>query len=617
MLAFSVLAVRLGYLQILRFDHFTTLAESQRIRISALVPARGSLFATERDGEHLILLATTRLVPSAYAVPRDIRDLERTAETLADIVLHYEKRAEERRLELLLETGQMRKEEVEERQREERRRPPAEQLEGQDRRRLELKNDFLRRFGNPTDPYEPILTGGERLDGEASAALKSASLPGISFRDIPLRSYPERTLAAQVLGFIREGRTGARGEYGIEAALDGLLRGEAGLASAERDVAGRLISVGETSLIPPEHGADVILTIDRVLQTLAEEIADQGRERYKAERAQVAILEPDTGAILAMASSPTFDPNHPRAIRDVAVYENPFVSDLFEPGSVFKPLIMTAALEEGRVDPDTTMEDRGPVRVGPYTIDTYDGKHRGTITMTEILEHSNNVGMVWVAQRVGAEKLYQHLRRLGIGDRTGIPLPSEAAALPPPPDQWGDTRLATVGFGQGIVVTSLQVLAANAALVNGGRLIQPTLIREVRYPDGRVEAWKPKVIRQAIHPETSTKLRAMLVSVVEKGVARAARVPGHYVGGKTGTAQVVDPETGRYFPEKKIISFIGFAPADNPAFIAMVKLDNPGGLSFAAGTAAPLFSELARRTLEYLRVPPSRPAVEDPLRMRR
>ncbi|TSC71901.1 MAG: cell division protein FtsI (penicillin-binding protein 3) [Parcubacteria group bacterium Gr01-1014_38] len=612
--AFAVLAARLAYLQVLRSEYFLQLAEAQRVRRGALFPARGSLFLAEPGSEQEIAVATTRFIPSAYIVPSEVRDLKRTAEVLAEILRRYEVRAERQRQDLLVATGQVTKEEVEAQRAADERRSPEEKLAAENQRQQDLTNDFLRRLGNPNDPYEPILPGGEQLDAEAIAELQSANLLGVAFREVPERAYPEGTLAAHLLGFVRHTGLVTRGEYGIEKGLDGLLRGTTGFRAIEQDVSGRLISLGESAFTPVEHGADVVLTLDRVLQTVAEDIAKAGRERFDADRAQVIMMDPNTGALLALAAYPTFDPNAPNAIRDVQTFKNPAVSDLFEPGSVFKPLVMAAALEHGVAEPNTTTEDRGPVRIPPYTINTYDGKHHGTITMTQVLEHSNNIGMVWVALQVGPERLYQFLRRIGIGERAGVPLADEALGQLPLPETWGDTRTATVGFGQGIVVTPLQMLVANAALINGGRLLEPSLVREVRHPGGRVEKTEPKVIRQVIRPETSTKLRAMLVSVVEKGVAGLARVPGYYVGGKTGTAQVVDPSTGRYSAEDKVISFIGFAPADQPAFIAMIKLDNPAGLSLASGTAAPLFSQLAKRALEYLRVPPSRPVVSDPLR---
>lgn len=611
--AFAVIATRVAYLQVLRSETFLELAETQRIRRGALFPTRGSVFLVDAGTDQEIAVATTHLVPSAYVVPRDIHDLKRMTEVLAEVVQRYQTRAEQRRQDLLVATGQMTAEERDAQRAAEEGRTLEEKFVSQDARRQERINEFLRRLGNPNDPYEPILSGNEELDPEAIAELQSANLPGIAFREVAERAYPEGTLAAHLMGFVRESGLLMRGEYGIEEGLDGLLRGATGFRATEQDTSGRLISVGESAFTPVEHGADVVLTIDRILQTIAEETARKGYERFDAERAQVVVMDPNTGRLLALAAYPTFDPNAPNAIRDVQTFSNPIVSDLFEPGSVFKPLIMGAALEHGLVEPETTMQDAGPVHIPPFTINTYDGKHHGTVSMIEILEQSNNIGMVWVALKVGPERLYQFLRRIGIGERMGITLADEALGQLPLPESWGDTRTATVGFGQGIVVTPLQALVANAALINGGRLLQPTLIREIRHPDGRVENIEPKVIRQVVRSETSTKIRAMLVSVVEKGVAGLARVKGYYVGGKTGTAQVADPETGKYSTEKKIISFIGFGPADNPAFIAMVKLDNPAGLSLASGTAAPLFSEFAKRALEYLRIPPSRPTGSDPL----
>lgn len=614
--SFLIIGARLAYLQLLHSETYTRLAETQRIRRSTLFPARGALYLSEQGSVRPALVATTRLAPTAYVVPREIRDLEQVVTAVADVVLRYEARATVRRDALLVRTGQLSEKDAEARRTVRDAGLPEERAAAEDRRREELKNDFKRRFGNRTDPYEPILPGGDRLDDGATAELQNRQLVGVAFRDVAERAYPEGSLAAHVLGFVRVTGAASRGEYGVEAGLDGTLRGISGFREAERDVVGRIISVGEDAFTPVENGADVVLTIDRVLQTIAEDIAREGRERFDAERTQVVIMDPNTGAVQALAASPSFDPNTPSAITDVGVFQNPVVADLFEPGSILKPVVMAAALEEKLVTPDTTVVDSGPLRIGPYTINTFDGKHPGVLTMTQVLEQSNNIGMVRVAQKIGAERLYQFLRRVGVGDRTGVPLAGEAAASLPVPDTWGETRTATIGFGQGLVTTPLNALVANAALVNGGRLLEPYLVREVRYPDGTTETVKPNVIRQVVRPEVSSTLRAMLASVVEKGVAQRAKVPGYYVGGKTGTAQVVDQETGRYSPDKKIISFIGFAPAENPVFIAMVKLDNPAGLSFASGTAAPLFSQLAKRALEYLRVPPDRLQVADPLHRR-
>ena len=613
-LTFLGVLLRLGYLQVLQVGKYAALAESQRTRTADLLPYRGTIALSEAGSGRLFPIATTRQSVTAFAVPRDVRDLDRTVERLADILLRYESREGERLERLLVSTGQLTPKEFEERQRERERETAAMREKAAEQRRLDLTNDLKRRLGNPLDPYEPLTASFQRLDEETIAELKSAHLPGIDFREFPDRFYPEGSLAAHVLGFVRGSGIDTVGEYGIEGALNDALQGQTGFLSSERDVIGRWISVGGTDLRPAQDGADVVLTIDRVVQTVAESVAKDGRERFRAERATVIVMDPFTGEITALANYPTFDPNFIGDLRNVDVLRNAAVSDLFEPGSVFKPLVMATALDLGLVTPQTTMEDRGPLRIGRFTIDTYDGKHHGTITMTEILEQSNNIGMVWVAQRIGKERLFAGLRRFGIGDRTGVPLAGEASQTLPKPDSWAQTRVATIGFGQGVVTTPLQILVANAALVNGGKLLEPHIVKEIRYPGGRVETEERRVVREVIAPETATRISAMMTSVVEKGVAQLAKVKGYYVGGKTGTAQVVDPETGKYSRDRKIISFIGFVPAEQPKFIVLVKLDNPAGLSLASGTAAPMFQDLAERLLDYYRVPPSRKTVEDPLK---
>ena len=611
---FAGIILRLGYLQVLQARTYAALAESQRTRTADLLPRRGMIALAEEGNDRLFPIATTRKVFTAFAVPREIRDLDRTIESLVDILLQYEKREEARRERLLVNTGQMTAKEAKERREEQAKIPPEEREKQEEQRRLDLANDLKRRLGNPLDPYEPLAASFQKLDEETIAQLRSANLQGIVLREVSERYYPEGMLAAHVLGFVRGVGIDAVGEYGIEGGLQNILQGRLGFLESERDVVGRWISVGGTDLRPAQDGANVVLTVDRVVQTIAEDIAKDGRERFQAERATVIVMDPFTGDITALANYPTFDPNRFADIRNVDVLRNSAVSDLFEPGSVFKPLIMAIAMDAGLVTPQTTTEDRGRITIGKFTIDTYDGKHHGTITMTQVLEQSNNIGMVWVARQSGPERLYTALRRFGTGDRTGVPLAGEAAQALSVPSSWSPTRVATIGFGHGVAVTPLQILVANAALVNGGKLLEPHIVKEIQYPDGRVEKEERRVIRQVVAPETATRISAMLTSVVEKGVAQLAKVNGYYVGGKTGTAQVVDPKTGRYSPDQKIISFIGFAPAEKPKFIVLVKLDNPAGLSLASGTAAPMFRDLAERLLDYYRIPPSRETVEDPLR---
>jgi len=603
---FFSLLLRLGYLQIFQYGKYSALAESQRTRTDDLLPRRGKILFSDKDGNSSVVSAT-REAESAFLEPRAVKDVDYMVDKLSDILWRFKQRETERREKLLDDTGQYSLEEIEERKKEKSTVSPEDLKNKEEQAINNLKNDLQRKLADPKDPYEPMISSYEKFDEQTIKELKDANLKGVRFEKYYERYYPEQTLAAQVLGYVRQQDDGIiKGEYGIEAGMDDVLQGRAGFLEAERDVVGRLISVSDVNTRPAEDGADVVLTIDPVVQTFAEDVAKQGRDRFGADKASIIVMDPYNGEIKAMANYPTYNPNKFSDIRDMAILRNNTVLDLFEPGSIFKPIVMGIAMDLGLVNPNTTMEDNGPLKLGKYIINTFDGKHLGTITMTRILEQSNNVGMVWVAQKIGADKLFEGLRHFGIGDKTGLPLNGEASKALPLPDTWSAVRLATLGFGQGVVVTPLQILASDVATINGGKLLAPHIVKEIRYPDGRTDKTQTNVVRQVISPDTANKLQAMLTSVVENGVAGSAKIKGYYVGGKTGTAQVADPKTGKYSSDKKIISFFGFAPADKPQFVVLITLDNPEGLSFASGTAAPMFRDLATKLLAYYMIPPSR-----------
>lgn len=603
---FSILLLRLGYLQIFQSDKYMALAENQRTRTSDLLPRRGSILFSEKDNLPAYSVATTRQAESAYVEPRAIKNLDYTVGVLAEIIGNYNKRETSRRQKLMDDAGQYTAEEIEARKKEEEKVSPDEKKKQEEQAKVDLINTLRNKLSNPKDPYEPLIASYQKFDDQLLRDLKATNLPEIHFEKYYDRYYPEETLASQVIGYVHQDGVNVRGEYGIEGAMNNVLQGRSGFMEAERDVIGRLISVSSMDLKPAEDGADIVLTIDRVIQTYAEEVAKQGRDKFGAEKASIIVADPYTGEIKAIANYPTFDPNHFGDIRDVSVMRNNAILDVFEPGSIFKPLVMAIAIDLGLVTPNTTMNDAGPLHVGKYTINTFNGKHLGTITMTQILEQSNNVGMVWVAQKIGAEKLFEGLRHFGIGDKTGLPLTGEAARALPLPDTWSEVKLDTISFGQGVVVTPMQMLVSDMTVINGGQLLEPHIIKEIRYPGGESEKTETKLIRQVVSKETAEKVKSMLTSVVENGVAGLAKVKGYYVGGKTGTAQVADPETGKYSADKKIISFFGFAPSEKPKFAVLIILDNPKGLSFASGTAAPMFHDLASKLLNYYMVPPTR-----------
>lgn len=594
---FGMLAARLFDLQIIRFDYYEAVAANQRKRGFDLMPHRGAIYVQEGTRDELFPVAVNRKAWTAYAVPRDIPDPRSLAEKLAPVVLAYRERQQQRVQQIIENTGQ---------------RlitptaaptaTPAPQVTGEEQRAI-VQDELYQKFNQKTDPYEPLLRFYELLDEELQRFLEEQKLPGIVLEEQEARTYPEKTLAAHVLGYVGWQDDKKIGRYGVEGFFEETIAGDLGFLAEERDTQGRFIGVGASEHQPAQDGADITLTIDRVVQSIIEDELADGVRRYGAERGSIIVTNPKTGAILGMATYPTFDPNYYFAITDPRVQLNPAVSEIFEPGSILKPMIMAAAIEEEKVKPDTTFTDRGPVRVAEYTIDTFDGKHHGVQTMTQILEQSNNVGMVWVGQQLGAATLYDYLRRFGLGERTGIELEGETQSTLAAPDEWDVTTVATASFGQGVALTPLQALNAVNALANEGKLMQPYIVSQIQQSNEQTQKTQPTTVRQTVSQQTAETISAMLVSVIENGVAQLARVPGYYLAGKTGTAQVPDEE-GKYSKDRKIISFVGYGPVSSPHFSILIKLDNPAGLSFASGTTAPMFRNVAGKLLNYYQIPP-------------
>lgn len=602
---FAGLVVRLGYLQIARTDYYSAVAESQRKRAGELLPHRGTIYVSEgrkSTDEENFPIATNHTAHFAYAVPSDIKDPDYVSRELAPALLAFRTRQRERVAAIIRQTGQQRTSTPGE--------SAAPELSGEAELDI-LRQQLYTKFDQKTDPYEPFLRPYEVVDDELQQFLERRQLPGIVVEEEEVRTYPEGTLAAHVLGYVGYQEEGRVGRYGIEGHFEDILSGDLGFLSAEKDTRGKNIGVAAREFRPAQDGSDIILTVDRVVQAFIEEELRAGVERYGAERGSIIVMHPTTGAIVGMATYPTFDPNHYYAITDPRVQLNPVVSDIFEPGSILKPIVMATAIEEGKVQPDTTFIDSGPVRVAEYKIDTFDGRHFGVQTMTQVLEQSNNVGMVWVGQQLGAETLYDYLRRFGLGEKTGVELEGETQNQIPEPRKWNVTTVATASFGQGVALTPLQALNAINVLANKGILMQPHVVGRIRHASGEIQTMTPQEVRQVVSAATAERLSAMMVSVIENGVAQLARVPGYYLAGKTGTAQVPD-ERGKYSPDRKIIAFVGFGPVENPQFSVLIKLDNPSGLSFASGTAAPMFRNLAEKLLKYYQIPPSYEATSRP-----
>ena len=436
-------------------------------------------------------------------------------------------------------------------------------------------------------------------------ALAELGLPGVLLQERTQRKYPEGSLAASLLGFI--GKDGS-GLTGIEEDFDRYLAGMPGTLVFERDSRGNPIPLGDRSVTHPTAGGDLQLTIDRYIQRVVERELDAAIQLNEAEGGTVIVMDPRTGAILAMASRPTFDLRNPQFNNPASedLFRNRAITDVYEPGSTFKLITMAAALDEGLVTPQTTYFDGGPVIKYGHVIDTWDYRHYGMETMTELLIHSNNIGATWLSDLLGTDRFYPYLSKFGYGQRTNVGLSGEAdGQLRTPKDtgQWWPIDLATNAFGQGLSVTPLQMATAVSAIVNGGTLMRPYVVQRVEGPEG-VRTFQPTKVRQVISPETSSTLRTMMHAVIEQGGSTQVRVPGFRIGGKSGTASVPGPD-GRYLEGTYIASYVGFAPYENPKAVVLVKIDRPKGSPWGSVVAGPVFSAVVREMLVYWRVPPS------------
>ena len=441
--------------------------------------------------------------------------------------------------------------------------------------------------------YVPLARGLSALEGQA---IRELNIPGIKLDPRPGRYYPEGTLAANVLGFV-DGEQ--HGFYGVEQQYDSRLRGTDGTKRAS----GPQVLFNLPFDRPPRNGTDLVLTIDRAIQYAAEKDLQQALRDYEAESGCIIVMDPRTGAILAMAVSPSYDPNAYASAPSDAAYVNKAISEQYEPGSVFKVVTMAAALDAGAVRPDDTYEDRGRVVVGGRVFQNWDGRAYGVSTMTDILAHSLNLGAIEVAQRLGASRFYEAVRRFGFGQVTGIDLPAEVTGSvrePGSPDWW-PADLATNSFGQGLAATPLQMLAAVAAVANKGVLMRPYVVDHM-VENGRV-VWQatPQPVRRVISATTADTLTQMLIDALPRETSLAV-VPGYTTAGKTGTAQI--PTQGGYEDQAVIASFAGYIPAKDPRLAVLVKLDRPKREAWGSRAAAPVYRSLAREVCAYLGIPP-------------
>lgn len=444
----------------------------------------------------------------------------------------------------------------------------------------------------------------ESVANDLENQLRRRSLRGIYFEQDSSRIYPNGPMLCHVLGFMDHTH---RGVEGVEKAMDDSLRGYDGFRYTERDRAGKEIVLYRGQERPPRSGCNVRLTIDMGLQNIVETELDAAVKQFKPKSATVILMRPETGEVLALANRPNFDPNDVGGSAPEEM-KNHAIMDLVEPGSIFKIVTVSAALNERAVRPDTLIfcENARFNFAGKMLRDHH---AYGELSVDDILIKSSNIGAAKLGILLGEQRLYEYIRRFGFGERTGINLPGEINGLVHPPHLWSKISISRIPMGQGVGVTPLQTVAAMAVVANGGHLMMPQIVYEIADEQGNVVANYPPVeIRQVISPEVAAHVRAALKRVVSReGTAALAAVAGFSVAGKTGTAQKAKPNGGGYYEDKYIASFEGFLPAENPAFVGLVMIDEPktGPEQYYGGlVAAPVFSRIAEKAARYLNLEP-------------
>jgi len=555
-LIFLIIVFRLFSLQALKYSLYKTLAFNQHQIFQVIDPPRGEIFMRDRytieDSRSLLFpIALNKDLYTIFAVPKDIEEKDKVVNSLASL--------------------------------------------------LDLdENELIKRISKQDDPYEPLKN---KVDNQTAEKIKNLNIKGIHLRPENWRYFPANNMACHLLGFVGFEQDKKIGRYGIEEYYENELAGEQGFIEAKRDSMGNLLSIGTKVLKEAKPGADLILTIDPNVQYFVEEELKTLVNDLDATAGTIIVMDIRTGAIKTMASWPVFDPNEYNEVDNINVFLNPAVQEQFEPGSIFKPITMAAALDKGVVTPKTTYEDKGSVKISGYVLKNSHEEPEGIQTMIQVLEKSLNTGAIFVQQKLGKNDFKKYVEKFGFSEKTGIDLSGEISSNLSNLNKKRDLEYATAAFGQGIAVTSIQLITALSAIANDGILLRPYIVEKVIYKDGKEEITKIKEKTRVISSETASRLTAMLISVVDNGFGKKAKVDGYLIAGKTGTAQIAEP--GGY-SEDTIHTFGGFFPALNPYFSLLIKIDKPKGIRFASDSVAPCFSRIAQYILNYYEIAPSK-----------
>ncbi|MEK7581093.1 MAG: penicillin-binding protein 2 [Patescibacteria group bacterium] len=428
------------------------------------------------------------------------------------------------------------------------------------------------------------------------------NIKGLGFDQDSKRFYPEASMSAHLLGFVGSNEDGDdTGYFGLEGYYNNQLKGKNGRIGQVKDPFGFPILVGKYRPLEPKKGSSLYLSIDRAAQFIVEEKLRQAVDKYGAKEGTVIVADPSSGNIIAMASYPTYNPSIFGEFSE-DYFKNPSVADTYEPGSTFKLVTMAAALDLSLVTPNTVCDVcQGPRKIGGYEISTWNNKYYPNSTMTEVIQHSDNIGMTFVSEKLGVDRFYDYIDKFGFGKTTGLDLQEEASGFIRQKDDWKPIDLATASFGQGLAVTPIQMVQAVQAIANNGVAVTPKIVQKIK-SQGTQEIVKPGGKHRVISPKTAAQLTEMMVNAVDQGEAKAFVPKGYRIAGKTGTAQI--PVAGHYDPNKTIASFIGFAPANKPKFVMLVRFREPSSSVFGSETAAPTFFSIAKDLFGYWGISP-------------
>lgn len=549
LLAGAAIIGRLVFLQVINQGFYKAFAQGQQNTAGLQKGDRGTIYATDRDG-NLYALAANREMQYVFATPPEIQNKEETAKAISGALS-------------LDETS------------------------------------VLKKLQNEESLYEVLK---KEVTKEEAEQIQELGIKGVYVGTRKARFYPQDTMASQVIGFTNQE---GEGQYGIEEQYNDILKGKEGMVKNSRNPASFLLFGSNNQ---PENGNDIVLTLDYNIQGTAETLLANAKESLGFEEGTIIVMEPSTGKILALANNPSFNPNE-YGKANPEVFQNSAIQKIFEPGSIFKPITMAAAIDTGSVTPDTAYTDKGILKVGGYTVYNYDQRTWGERTMKQVLEFSINTGVAFAESQMGHQNFLRYIERFGFFEPTRVDLPGEVYSQNKAFKQGYEINFTTASFGQGIEMTPMQITRALSAILNNGVMPDIFIADNTVDSRGAITTLHPPADgakRTVISQKTASQITDMLVGVVEEGYGKKAKMPGYYTAGKTGTAQVSWSSLGVQkagYSDKTIQSFMGYAPAFNPKFFILVKLNDPK-TNTAEYSALPIFSKLQKYIIDYYQIPP-------------